>query len=246
MAARRGRPLAVLVAVLAIALLAAGALAWIGRDGSRELPPRAASERPPLMLVTSLPLIFPEEFGLEMQDSPALEALESRYRVLPIGVADAQSLGDGDLLLMAHPLAQPAEALVELDSWVRNGGRVLILADPRLEWPSELPLGHSHRPPPYFADTGLLGHWGLNLDAPDHPGPQERVVDGRRVSALSPGRLTGRCDTAGEGLVARCSIGRGRATVIADADLLQPKTASSKQVQSNLQFILSELERLEQ
>lgn len=246
MVVRRGRPLAVLIAVLAIALLAAGAFAWIGRDRVDELPPRAASQQPTLMLVTSLPLIFPEEFGLEKLGSPALEALESRYQVQPIGVTDEQSLGDGDLLLMAHPLAQPAEALVELDRWVREGGRVLILADPRLDWPSELPLGHSHRPPPFFADTGLLGHWGLRLDAPDDPGVQTRVIDGREISAGSPGRLSGSCETAGQGLVARCSVGRGRATVIADADLLQPGGASRQQVESNLHFLLSELERLEQ
>ena len=243
---RRGGLAAVLSAILAIGLLAAGALAWIGRGTDQELPPRQPSQRPALMMVTSLPLIFPEEFGLNNFGSPTLEALESRYKVEPIGVADAQSLEQGDLLLMAHPLAQPAEALVELDSWVRQGGRVLILADPRLDWPSERPLGDLHRPPPYYADTGLLGHWGLRLDAPEEPGPQEHVVDGRRVRTGSPGSLSGSCETLGEGLVARCSIGRGRATVIADADLLQPAGASPEQAESNLQFLLSELERLEQ
>lgn len=242
---RRGGARAILIALLAIGLLAAGALAWIGSGRSDGLPPRPASEQPPLMLLTSLPLIFPEEFSLEGGGSPALEALESRYRVEPIGVADAQSLAAGELLLMAHPLAQPAEVLVELDKWVRGGGRVLILADPRLEWPSELPLGDLRRPPPYFADTGLLGHWGLRLDAPDEAGPKERQVDGRSVLLGSPGTLSGDCKIEGEGLVARCSVGRGRATVIADADLLQPPGASEAQTESNLQFLLAELARLE-
>ena len=71
---------------------------------------------------------------------------------------------------MAQPRAQPAEDLVALDNWVRGGGRVLLLADPMLEWPSERPLGDPFRPPPTFADTGLLAHWGLKLDAPDEPG----------------------------------------------------------------------------
>ena len=44
-------------------------------------------------------------------------------------------------MLLAHPMAQTADALVDLDRWVRGGGRVLLLADPRLEWPSERPLG---------------------------------------------------------------------------------------------------------
>lgn len=197
------------------------------------------------MLVTSLPLLFPEEFTLEGAGSPALEALETRYRVEPIGITDTGSLRGGNLLLMAHALAQPAEALVDLDRWVRGGGRVLILADPKLDWPSELPLGDVRRPPPSFPDTGLLGHWGLQLEDPQDGGPQERVIDGRTIQLSSPGTLTGRCETAGEGLVARCAIGKGRATIIADADLLQPNDDSPKQVEANLAFLLAELERLE-
>lgn len=228
-----------------LAVLAAGAFALSLQERTNQLPPRPPGERRTLMLVTSLPLIFSEEFSLQSSGSPALDALETRYRVVPIGVADSRSLEQGELLLMAHPLAQPAEVLVELDSWVRGGGRALILADPRLDWPSELPLGDVRRPPPFYADTGLLGHWGLRLDAPDEPGPQERLVDGRRVLVESPGALFGHCPTSGEGLVARCLVGEGRATVIADADLLQPRSGSEAERDSNLQFILAELDRLE-
>lgn len=235
-----------LLALLVVALAAAAAVALSGRQGAENLAERAPAQRPPLMLVTGLPLIFPEQFSLEDAGSPALDALQSRYRLEPIGITDASSLASADLLLLAQPMAQPAEALVELDRWIREGGRVLILADPKLDWPSELPLGHMHRPPPAFADTGLLGHWGLRLDAPDQPGPQERLVGGRRVLVSSPGSLTGLCETEAEGLVARCAVGRGRATIIADADLLQPDQASERQIDSNLQFLLQELARLEQ
>ncbi|QNP43675.1 hypothetical protein H9L15_03005 [Sphingomonas daechungensis] len=48
--------------------------------------------------------------------------LETRYRVVPIGAADRASLAQGRLLLMAHALPQTAEALVDLDRWVRDGG----------------------------------------------------------------------------------------------------------------------------
>ena len=244
MAGRRV-PARAAVAILAIALLAAAALALMGRTGSDVLPPRAEAQKPGLMLLTSLPLIFPEQFGLEGGGSPALTALESRYRVDPIGVSDAATLAGGKLLLMAHPHAQPAEALVDLDRWVREGGRVMILADPRLEWPSTLPLGNIHRPPPYFADTGLLGHWGLKLAAPDQPGPIERRVGSRQLHLVSPGTLSGNCKIAAEGLIARCAVGEGRATIVADADLLQPRGASEAERDSNLQFLLAELARLE-
>jgi ABC-type uncharacterized transport system involved in gliding motility auxiliary subunit len=99
---------------------------------------------------------------------------------VPISVPTPRAWQRARLLLMAHPLAQPAEALVALDAWVRGGGRLLLLADPMLEWPSERPLGDPLRPPPMFADTGLLKHWGLRLDAPDERGPGERSSAARR------------------------------------------------------------------
>ena len=230
------------VSVLMAALMAAAglALAWHG-GAPKPLPARPPAERPVLMLVTSLPLLFGESFSIEAAGSSTLKALETRYRVVPIGVTDAASLRQGKLLLMAHPLAQPAEELVALDQWVRGGGRVLLLADPALDWPSELPLGDRLRPPPMFMDTGLLGHWGLRLDAPDKRGPAEREVDGRSVELGSPGILVGSCQKDGDGLVARCRLGNGRATVIADADFLNAREASS----DNLQFLLRELQRIE-
>lgn len=210
--------------LLGLATLAAWAIA--GPDG--ELGPRAAGDRPTLALLTSLPLMFGERFGLDGGGSPALIRLEERYKVIPIGVADAASLKRQHLLLMAHPRAQPAEALVELDQWVRDGGRVLLLADPRLDWPSERALGDKLRPPPGFADTGLLKHWGLDLEAPN--------LD----SAASAGRLSGKkCGVSDDGLVAHCAVGRGQATVIADADFL------NSDQDEQLELLVRELERLE-
>ena len=132
---------------------------------ARDAPPapraaRAPTERPTLALLTSLPLLFGESSRLDGGGSPALARLERDYHVVPIAVADAASLAGIALLLMAHPRAQPAEVLVELDAWVRGGGRLVLLADPVLEWQSERPLGDPLRPPPDFADTGLLGALG--------------------------------------------------------------------------------------
>src|SRR5438445_12564299 len=110
--------------------------------------PRPPEQRPVLLLLTSLPLIFSEQFSLQGGGSPALKALESRYRVVPISVTDRAELGKGKLLLLAQPTVEPAEDLVELDQWARGGGRVLLLADPMLEWPSSRPLGDPLRPPP--------------------------------------------------------------------------------------------------
>ena len=214
-------------ALAGLAALAALAVAG-SSDRLGELP---EAERPALALVTSLPLVFGEEFGLDKGGSPALSRLEQRYKVVPIGVADQQSLNGKDLLLMAHPRAQPAEVLVQLDQWVRGGGKLLLLADPKLEWPSSRPFGDRLRPQPAFADTGLLAHWGLKLMGPD---------DG---SAGSSGHLTsgGSCIIVGGGMIARCPIGKGWATVIADADFMNVEDSEA----DNLSLLVGELNRLE-
>lgn len=186
---------------------------------ARQRPSRS-DEQPVLLFLTSLPLMFGEEFGLQESGSPALTALSARYRVTPISTTGASELAKGDLLLMAQPPAQAPEYLVALDEWVRRGGRVLLLADPMLEWPSKRPLGDPLRPPPMFTDTGLLVHWGLRLDAPDKRGPALRKLGGKVIVAVSPGTLRGGCVISSDRLVADCRIGKGRAIVIADADLL--------------------------
>src|SRR5690242_17591514 len=103
---------------------------WAIAGSSDRLGPRPEPERPTLALVTSLPLVFGEEFGLDNGGSPALTRLEQRYKVEPIPVADRKSLHGQRLLLMAHPRAQPAEVLVELDQWVQGGGNYCFLPIP--------------------------------------------------------------------------------------------------------------------
>jgi len=220
--------------------LATWALAVRERPG---IAPRPEAQRPALMLLTTLPLVFPDEFSLQGGGSKALTALETRYRVVAISTTDAGSLGHGRLLLLAHPPAQPAEALVDLDRWVRDGGRVLLLADPRLDWPSSRPLGDKFRPPPAFADTGLLAHWGLQLEPPDEPGPAQRQLGERLIRTASPGTLSGSCRVV-SGFVAHCSIGKGEATVVADADFLNVEQLDGA-TNSNLNGLLAELATLE-
>jgi hypothetical protein len=219
-------------------------LALAGCDRHAPAAPRAAEQLPTLLLLTSLPIVFGETFALE-GGSAVLTRLETRYKVKPISVTDAPSLRGAKLLLAAHPNAQPAEDLVELDKWVRAGGHLLLLADPMLEWQSDRPLGDQLRPPPGFADTGLLAHWGLRLDAPDARGPVERTIAGRRVLVASPGRLVGRCPTQADGLIARCAIGRGKVTIVADADFLDERGVEGATAADNLNWLASELANLE-
>ena len=239
-------------ALLGIGLVAAAGLLFVAnnkafvadRKVDAPVSAPAAAGKQKLMLLTTLPLVFAETFALEGGGSPALKALETRYIVTPVGVTDARTLSQGRLLLMAHPLAQPAEALVDLDAWVRKGGRLLLLADPALEWHSERPLGDPLRPPPAFADTGLLGHWGLRLDAPDERGPRQLTLGGQAILTASPGSLAGGCAISQDRLVANCSIGRGKVTIVADADFLNVEDLDGPTA-SNLNAMLAELAALE-
>ena len=236
-----GRWLAAGAGALLIAVAAAAALAL--RGGNDEIGPRPAVERPKLLLLTSLPIMFPEQFTLDAEPSPALEALQSRYEVIPISTTDAKSLDGQRMLLMAQPNAQPAEMLVELDRWVREGGRALLLADPALEWESELPLTDPSRPPVAFPDSGLLQRWGLKLHGPSRAGTASVEAGGKEVVVPAPGTLSATgpyCTVAAAGFIARCRIGKGSVTVVADADFVQAEGAA------NLPFLLAELARLEQ
>jgi hypothetical protein len=232
--------------VIAVILALAAAAVLFGRvvRQPEHLTARPPNHRPSLLLLTSLPLMFGEDFSLEASGSPALKALGSRYRVAPISVTDPAELARGRLLLMAQPPAQPPEDLVALDDWVRRGGRLLLLADPLLEWPSKRPLGDPLRPPAMFTDTGLLAHWGLRLDAPDERGAKLGKLGGSDVLTVSPGSLYGGCAISADRLVARCRIGRGQATVVADADLLDTDQLGPK-AKHNLDGLLRELAALE-
>jgi hypothetical protein len=230
---------------LLVLLFAASAATAIGFSVIRHAPPgpQASAQRPALLLLTSLPLMFNEDFELSESGSPALRKLETRYRVVPISVADGAELAKGRLILMAHPPAQTAENLVVLDEWVRRGGHAMVLADPLLEWPSKRAPGDPLRPPPMFMDTGLLVHWGLRLDAPDRRGPAERSLGGYRIVTVSPGELSGTCAISSDRLVARCSIGAGRATIVADADFLDVNQFGVG-AEHNLDGLLAELARV--
>ena len=205
-----------------------------------------AGSKPELFLLTPLPLIWSEQFGLDQPGSPALEALEQQFRVSPVDLPSA--VPGGGLLLAAQPRALPAEELVKLDQWVRGGGRLVLLADPVLEWPSELPLGDPGRAPVAYPDTGLLQHWGLRLEAPGERGPRQLPLGGHRVLTASPGKLValGRACTIGaNGLLAHCRLGNGRATVIADADFLNLRAGGlDGPTEQNLPALVSQLSLL--
>jgi len=132
MSARQRWSVAAAVLLVLLVLFASVALNAPSRSlialSSGKVAAKPAAERSGVLLLTSLPLMFGEEFTLDQPSSPALARLRAGYEVKAIALADRASLSGQRLLLMAQPRAQTAEALVDLDAWVRAGGRLLLLA----------------------------------------------------------------------------------------------------------------------
>ena len=62
------------LAFILVFLVAAAAIAFAVSSRQARLSPRPAAERPTLLLLTSLPLVFGEQFSLQGGGSPALAA----------------------------------------------------------------------------------------------------------------------------------------------------------------------------
>lgn len=161
----------------------------------------------------------------EVQVAPVLASLRDQFTVRLIDDATASDFAETDVLLLAHPRALSPQSLVEIDAWVRAGGKAIILADGLSSWPPSYPLGDPRNPPVTSMLTPLLTHWGLRLDAPSPADSGLHVWrQGRhRLHLLSAGRFVrenGGCALSNDGIYGDCTIGAGRVLLLADADLL--------------------------
>jgi len=204
------------LALVAAFLLLAGAV-----------PPATSPEpRPAAMLMTGLPLVWGEKGPFDPNSRPAAayQELSREFSFRPVDVLDPETLGRGRLLFLAQPQRLAPAELAALDGWIRSGGRALILTDPMLTWPSELPPGDIRRPPPAGLLAPLLHHWRLALEAPAEPGEVAVLWNGRRILLDSPGRFRSSspdCVVGPESWTAVCRLGRGTVRLVADADLMR-------------------------
>ncbi|WP_114954209.1 Gldg family protein [Sphingosinicella terrae] len=221
---------AMAIGLVVLLLIVPGSLRPYERLVIGDTAPVAAADRPRLLLMTGLPLIWGEAgpFAPDSRPAAAYVQLQQEFAIRPIDHVDEAALAGERLMLLAQPRGPEPRELVALDRWVAEGGRVLVLADTELAWPSRLPPGDSRRPPSATGLAPLLRHWGLRLDrSAPRSIRSERVADGDRTRRLvlhSPGRFTAldeACRVGPEDWLARCGIGKGEAWIVADADLLR-------------------------
>lgn len=200
--------------VAAIVLLAIAALLfWFGP--ARSVAP--VPDRPKLAILTALPLFWaePGQAGTGPRDAPIVTLLRTRFTVEPLDDPRHLARSGAHRLLIAQPRALAPEQLVAIDAWVRAGGTALVLADPLLRWPSDLPLGDRRRAPSASLLAPLLDHWGFVRGTLAHGEVRHVLPDGRLVT-LSGAAM-------GDAVPQRRRIGRGEAILLGDADLIDDR-----------------------
>ncbi len=243
------------------ALLAACVLGSCDSGKIQDVAISAAPERD-LAMMTSLPLIWGEAGNIETilsgEVKPHLfyKALQRTYNVTALDSLDSGILDrkNPDILLLAQnrPLA-PSE-LVALDDWIRAGGRALILADPLLKMDSRYPLGDKRRPEAVSLMSPLFNRWGLNFTFDDTKDAGLHIMEAGdlRVRTYSIGGFSriskqdaniAECAPAELKLMARCRIGKGKAILIADADMLDTALLQQSDNSQFLMLLLDELLR---
>lgn len=197
-----------------------------------QTPPEPAA-RPPLAVMGTIPIFWGEADGLAdlLNGSGATHwarpVLERHWRLVPFDHLDAAALAGVDRLLLAQPRALTAAENVALDAWVRGGGHLLLFADPMLTGESRFALGDRRRPQDVALLSPILAHWGLRLEFPeDQPASaQVREFAGMALSVRLAGRLVPNgagadCRVMAAGVIAECTLGRGRVLLVADAAVL--------------------------
>ena len=193
--------------------------------------------KPVLLMMTTLPLQWSEggieaELAEDAAPHPAFAHLRRQYDVQPIDDLRTLPANPRQMLLLAQPRALQPSELVRLDDWVRAGGQLLILADPALQWGSLYPLGDKRRPLFTTMLSPLFTHWGLELVLPmtDEKPMAVRKIGPFHIRTQTPGEWlpkkaasTTSCDIFAQGLAADCRLGKGRALLVADADMLDTR-----------------------
>ncbi|MEH6789054.1 Gldg family protein [Parasphingorhabdus sp.] len=217
-----------------MALLTQLSLTQCSAADSPAAPP---ADRLRVQLMTSLPLVWGEGASMqsvlsgETEPAPVYRYWQQQYDMVAIDSLEKLAEQDPDRLILAQPRAMAPADLADLDAWVGAGGDVIILTDPDLAWPSALPFADPRRPLAGGLLSPLLDHWGVELTGTADAGALVEPVRMDQYSfitrvpgALAPiaggSRADVRCTFHETGFLAHCSVGKGRAIIVADADFL--------------------------
>lgn len=234
------------IAAVCVAVMVIIAANVFGSAGDRQ----TSENRAELGLVTSLPIYWNEGdpfTQLADGDVPlpwVRAAIERKYNIRPIDVLagkddpageSAGDLQDLERLVIIQPRGLSPVDNVALDDWVRAGGRLFYAIDPMLSGEYDVPIGDPRHPTITALVPPVLARWGLELFYEDSQSEAPFIVqwDDLPLVAQLPGRLSlhpqselaqdSTCVIAAEGLIARCSVGEGQVTIMADAALFEPR-----------------------
>jgi len=231
------------IAVIPVTLVAAIFIAWQWTgEWSLSDSATAGQKNIQIQLMTSLPIVWGENASMDnilsgkTSPAPIYSYWQKRYAIDAVDSFEGLEKSTTDIVILAQPRAMDPADIAALDQWIRGGGNAIIFTDPMLVWPSDLPLGDPRRPLASGLLSPLLGHWGLELLAPEDGGPEdgglsvlELRFDDFVISTVGVGLFNMLPDHEGENIacklsdaniIAKCNIGKGRVTLIADADLL--------------------------
>lgn len=177
-------------------------------------PPVIVQADIPVGLLTGLPIIWGERPG----DGPAqvYRQLADAFHLMTFDVVTPAALDRIAILVAAQPRPMAPAQLAAIDAWVQRGGRALLFTDPDLHWSGthDIPNGQALAP--------LLAHWRVAVVPAAHG---VDVIDlPERLAVDAPGRIAApHCIIRASGLIADCTIGKGRTVIVADADLLHDR-----------------------
>ena len=206
-----------------------------------------AARLEPLGLMTSLPIYWGEAesfadllAGGEAEQHWVRRVLERDYSLLPLDTLwgenglPSEELAGLDKLLLAQPYTLTPADNVALDRWVRDGGTLLMFADPVLTAHSHFPIGDKRRPQEVGLVPPVFARWGIAQSYDEGQAGGERMVAwntidipvhrrGRFELLPAPDENAGECEIAADALIVRCRVGSGGATIVADAAVLSER-----------------------
>lgn len=228
-------------------------LGGCGAPGDEAAAGSPDAARAELGLMTSLPLYWP--LGAELSEivagsapAPWQRAVleQSHALVLLDTLSPIEGLGEGanetdpleglGRLAVIQPRGLAPADNVALDDWVRAGGRLLIVLDPQLSGDYDLPLGDPRRPADGAVIPPVVARWGLAISFDEDQGDSLRYarIGGATIPLRWAGTIAlrdgtaGQCTVLADGAAARCRIGEGQVTLLADATMFEDEEPSAE------------------